>query len=109
MTHENSGKALGYRYTNKDALDRKLVRVGLSIVAYSSVAKIKTQLYATCIPVTELKENIMNAIYNDVTNHNNVLNKYNYIVPLKTDILWSQNDNVIRNCKIMPNPKKIIK
>jgi len=54
MTHENSGKALGYCYTNKDALDRKLVRIGLSVMTYSFKNKIKTQLYATCLPVTEL-------------------------------------------------------
>ena len=105
MNHENSGKALGYCYTNINALDRKLVRIGLSVMAYSPKTKIKTQLYATCLPTTELNENIMNTIYNDINNYNKILNKYDYVVSLRNDILWPQNGNIIHNCKILLNPK----
>ncbi len=97
MTHENSGKALGYRYTEKDALDIKLMRTGLSIMASSG--KTVTQLYATCVPTSKLNENIMNNIHNDIINYNNILNKYNYKVHLKIDLLWYDNDHVVRNCK----------
>lgn len=109
MTHENFGKSLGYCYTNKDALDCKLMRVGLSIMAYSKINKIKTQLYATCVPTSELNENIMNILHNDIINYNKILNKYDYIVYLKTDLLWLDNENMVRNCKYIPNPNKIIK
>lgn len=98
MNHENSGKSLGYCYTNINALDRKLVRIALSVIAYSYKNKIKTQLYAICLPATELNENIMNTIYNDINNYNQILNKYDYFVSLTNDILWPQNGNIIRNC-----------
>jgi len=100
MTHENVGKALGYRYINSDALDRKNIRVGLSIMFNQIGHKTKTQLYGFCIPTKSIDETIMNNIYNDVQNYNNILNKYGYNVSLRSDILWMKDDKILRNSKL---------
>jgi hypothetical protein len=100
MTHENVGKALGYRYTNSDALDKKNIRLGLSIMFNQVGHKTKTQLYGFCVPTKSLDETIMDNIYNDIQNYNNILNKYGYNVSLRSDILWMKDDKILRNSKL---------
>lgn len=100
MTHENVGKALGYQYTNSDALDKKNIRLGLSVMINQIDHKTKTQLYGFCIPTIYIDENMMNNVYNDVQNYNNILNKYGYNVSLRSDILWMKDDKILRNSKL---------
>jgi len=101
MTDENIGIALGYCYSNSEALNVKLMRIGLSFMAsqINHKTKMQTQLYGINVPTSVLNETIMNTICNDMINYNKILNKYGYLVNLRNDISWLQNDTVMHNCK----------